>query len=579
MAKDKCGACHYFETDACDLKPRKAKDQACGDFYRKRETKKPKPIKKASGIALEGAFEAIFHNDEPAFLVKTEKGFEIKDTVTNASKMVVPLERKQFPYEPYGYSLGKIPSREDLFWRVRDEFAFFLDCEEKDRDLFAACCLLSYQQEKLRTTPYLYFVGDNETGKTVALSIFSMLCYRPLYGVTIPSADLYGFLDDPDCIGTILEDEAQGLDKNKDFDKLKIYKSGYKAGACVPRYRIEKMEIAIRFYQTFCFKAVASENLPVLKGLVERFIIIPMVEGYPKRDWADINDEDLNRLRKLRNDLLKWRLASRTEWKIPNVEVPIKGRLKELWKPLLQVVSGLPIEQHLRDRLVSLKRSRIEEKQNTLEGHIVSVALHLFTNDKTPLPASHIWEALKTDLKGVTDKTKDYKMHTAEFDEVTKNKVGRRLREVLLAERGTFRVDKDTTVKAWVFKRKKLERVARKYGYKWFLERLDQHTKKEESVTELPKKPISEGIGKPKTTLEKHGKEQVLIPLENGSIGNTVTTVRELDPKDCHVGKCGNCQRVEVLCFYVEDIEGNWCDVCKDCGELFKEIVAKRGAN
>ena len=92
----------------------------------------------------------------------------------------------------------------------------------------------------------MYFVGDNESGKTVALSLLNWLCYRPMLGVTIPSADIYGYLDDSEAPGTILEDEAQGL--NKDLDKSKIYKAGYKQGAVVPRTMITQNKRFIKYF-------------------------------------------------------------------------------------------------------------------------------------------------------------------------------------------------------------------------------------------------------------------------------------------------------------------------------------------
>jgi len=579
MADDKCGVCHYFETEACDLKPRKAKDQACGDFYRKRETKqsKPKPLIKASGIALEGPFEAIFHNGEPRFLVRTDNGFEIKETVTNPSKLVVPLDRKQFPYEPYGYQPGGIPTREELFWRVRDEFEWFLDCEPEHKDFLAACVLLTYQQEKLRTVPYAYFYGDNESGKTVALSILKMLCYRPLYGVTIPSADLYGYLDDSDCIGTILEDEAQGLDKTKDFDKTKIYKAGYKEGAVVPRFMMSQTMRYIRYYNTFCFKAVASEKLPQLKGLLERFIFISMVEGYPKKDWADINGEDLARIQKLRNDLLKWRLASRIEWQIPDVQLPIRGRIKELWKPILQVVHGLPIEETLRKRIDYLKNSRIKDKQRTLEGFIVKVvAEQVYEGKDVPIKFTDIWDALCLEMNGTKDDKKDYIFYTSELDRdrVTKNIVGYRLREVLDGKRITVR-DKQTeaNVKAYRFDEQKLKRIAKKYGY-------NLHTK-------LPTLPTSGGVKASVSTLEnhegKHDKEPKPTAQKLGELGNSVCNkltdfniIKCVWLDDPSVGKCANCKNTETLPYQMENTKKEYGFVCKRCGEFFTELIEKQ---
>jgi hypothetical protein len=560
MATDTCGECRFFETEACNRRGIVKRDsEACDEFYRKREkkTRKPKPIRKASGISDEGPFEAVFHNDKPMFLVKTWNGFELKESVLNNGREVLPKQLNEIPYEPYGFEQGKIGTREDLFWRVRDEFNFFLDVEGVYKDFLAACVLLSYQQEKLRTVPYVYFYGDTESGKTVALTLLSKLCYRPLFGVTIPSSDIYGYLEDVDSPGVILEDEAQGF--WRDQDKAKVYKAGYKTGAIIPRYYVTPQGRFIRYYRCFCFKAVAAEKLPNVKGLVERFIFIPMVEGYPKKDWADINDDDLKRLRKLRNTLLKWRLATRIDWQLPEIELPVRGRLKELWKPVIQVVSGLTIEKTLRNYLETLQKNRLDEKQNTLEGHIVKVVTQLYKGEGQPIPFSEIWETLRQDLEGQIDEKKPHKMHTAEFDEITKNKLGYRLREILNGVKVTLRT-RQGNIKAYKFNEEKLKRVAKKYGYR------ELHTK-------LPSSPSSGGIKDHKTTLENNEKLHVYTSQKLGSLGNLVCKLVKIDP---HVDRCFHCQRVEVLHWQVETFHGEWGHICQDCHDLFAQIMQKR---
>jgi hypothetical protein len=327
------------------------------------------------------------------------------------------------------------------------------------KDYLAACVLLSYQQEKMRTVPYIYFIGDNESGKTVALSLMNWLCYRPMLGVTIPSADVYGYLDDSEAPGTILEDEAQGL--YKDLDKAKIYKAGYKQGAVVPRTMITQNKRFIRYFRVFCLKACAAEEMPHVKGLLERFIFIPMTEGYPRKDWADLNKEDENRFRELRNTLLKWRMATR-EWELPEVEMPIKGRLKELWKPVIQVISGLAIEKDLRAHIELLAKERQNEKVNTLEGHIVKVVCELYV-DGQPLAFGDIWDALVKDLEGKLDDKKPNKMDTPEFGEVTKQKIGYRLREVLGGKKSKARGEA-WQGRVYEFDAEKLKRIAKKYS-------------------------------------------------------------------------------------------------------------------
>jgi hypothetical protein len=79
----------------------------------------------------------------------------------------------------------------------------------------------------------------------------------------------------------------------------------------------------------------------------------------------------------LRDIMLRWRMAT-MEAKSPEVDLPVKGRLKELWKPTTQVTSGLTVEKDLRDQLEQLQKERLNRKVNTIEGHIVKVVCELY---------------------------------------------------------------------------------------------------------------------------------------------------------------------------------------------------------
>jgi hypothetical protein len=451
-------SCTYYDSIVRGILNKR--DPACEDFEPNKKAKNKPKQHKICGLSDQGYFEAIYYESKPAFLVVQNNRFSVAEYLTIEDESFLPKEYpNEFPYEPYGYFEGELPSREELFWKIRDEFDLFLDLESSWKDYLAACVLLSYQQEKVRTIPYVYFVGDNESGKTVALSLLNWLCYRPMLGVTIPSADTYGYLDDSDAPGVILEDEAQGL--YKDLDKAKIYKAGYKQGAVVPRTMITQNKRFIKYFRVFCFKACAAEEMPHVKGLIERFIFIAMAEGYPKKDWADFNKEDENRLRTIRNMLLKWRLASK-EWVFPEIALTVKGRIKELWKPIIQVVSDLTVETALRAQIEVLQKERLGEKTNTIEGHLVKIVCELFVPGQA-VSFSDIWQALTGDLEGKLDEKKPNKMDTPEFGEVTKQKVGYRLREVLNGKKQRVR-SSDGLCWAYSFDQNKLDRIAKKYG-------------------------------------------------------------------------------------------------------------------
>jgi len=513
---------------------------ACSDFYQAR-AKKEKPKKKQmkdSGTVAEGCFEAIYHNEKPCFLVKNGENFNIVESIEVNGETFSAKEAKHFPYESYGYFEGTVPNQEELFWKVNQEFQTFVDIESIWKDVLSACVLLSYKQEKLQAVPYLFLYGDNESGKSTVLQVLKFLCYRPMYGVTVPSADIYGFLEDSDAIGCILEDEVQGI--CKDTDKIKIYKAGYKQGAVVPRTIMTQHDRIIKYYQTFCFKACASEQIPQVKGFNERFLFIPMVEGSPEKEWADITKEDLDRLRNLRNMLLKWRMLSR-DWELPEIKLNMKGRLKELWKPILQMTHGLAVYETLFKFVENQKKERLGVKQDTLEGKIVKVVTGIFneSEDNSPIAAFQtIWTRLVEELDGKIDERKPHVMDTSEFFNVTKNKVGYRLREILSGKPKVLR-EKDAhgdwvSTRAYEFDISKLRRVAKKYGY--------------ELVTKLPSLSSSKGTQTPEDMEKDHEnnvKKGMDTPLELGKVSNSVTKTLETNhvPEQITCDGCSNFRR------------------------------------
>ena len=450
---------------------------------------------------------------------------------------------------------------------MRNEFHFFVDVKGAWKDYFASCVLLSYQQEKLHTIPYLWIYGDNDSGKSVILDLFSHLTYRPLFGACLNVADLYGYLGDMDESGVILEDEAQGLSRHREMDKQKIYKIGYKRGAKVPRYRDINGKSKLVYFPAFCFKAVASEKLPRNKGLTERFVPVQMTTGYPEKDWADLSTEDVQRFCVTRNLLLKWRLLTRNS-SLPNVSISVSGRVKELWKPVFQVVEGLTVKANLHKFLEELHTKRLDDLRNTLEGNIIKVVGELVAQKEQPIRFQIIWDELLLEVNGTLDEKNPHKMQTPEFDTVTKSKVGYRLREVLDGTKTVKRIkigDESVLQKCYSFDTDKVRRILKKYGFK-------------DLVTKLPTLPTFRGVQAPNSTLKNDVEKPVYTPSKLGKLSNTVTdfTVVECDDlKDPTVETCAHCGEIEILTKQIRTADGKWGQVCKPCGEFFDEVVKK----
>jgi hypothetical protein len=139
-----------------------------------------------------------------------------------------PADPEDFPYKQYDFTSAEIQSpvasKATLFVRVFAEFDQYLDTDTERKERYSVETLLSYQQEKFNTVPYIFIFGDNESGKTITLDIFRNLDYRPLKGTSIPSADVYEYYGTSNGFTpTLLEDEMEGLEH--DSEKLKMHRT------------------------------------------------------------------------------------------------------------------------------------------------------------------------------------------------------------------------------------------------------------------------------------------------------------------------------------------------------------------
>jgi hypothetical protein len=150
--------------------------------------------------------------------------------------------------------------------------------------------------------------------------------------------------NDKDGVVTICEDEADGIDEDR--AKMKIYKDGATTNVHVFRTDISFGRKQLR-YKTFCFKAFAAEELPdakKAKGFRQRCITFKCTYGSPRYDIPEVIEPGgdkklqglLNDLFKLRNMLLIHRLLHYHD-EMPNVELNIKDREKQLFKPTFRV--------------------------------------------------------------------------------------------------------------------------------------------------------------------------------------------------------------------------------------------------
>jgi hypothetical protein len=127
---------------------------------------------------------------------------------------------------------------------------------------------------------------------------------------------------------------------------MAIYKNGYITGFPVARTDTSFGRKQIKL-NTFCWKAFAAERFPdslKAKGFNQRIIGLSCVYGFPEHDISEVvnpageneHQDLLNELNETRNLLLVYRLLHYNN-KIPNIQLNIQNREKQIFKPVLRV--------------------------------------------------------------------------------------------------------------------------------------------------------------------------------------------------------------------------------------------------
>jgi len=436
---------------------------------KEKQEKAARKIRLVAGQVGDAWLESIYWNDNPAFLVLRNEQLDISAPIfmeeERDDRIYLPAEAGHVPYRPFSFfgdEWKQVREIASIYESCFSEFSTFVDVQEPSHlHLMCSGVLLSYKQDKVTTVPYFYLVGDRESGKSRALEVMSYLAYRPLFGVSIPAADIYGYLETDSGLGTILEDEAQGIEK--DPEKLKIYKSGYRQGAKVPRTVLPpKGKRYIEYYNTYCFKVFAAEKTSYDLPFMDRCLLVHMIQGYPAKD--EMKREDVQRLLKIRNQLLLWRLRTYSN-SLSAIQVEgLRGRAKELWSPLLTVAARTPSETHLRTLLANHQEIRVETARESLEGRLTkAVASLVVSTRQLQIPFIDIWTYLTNDLEGATiDPRNQNVVMTQNFGRLTKFKVGCRLRDVLKATTMAVRDGRDVK-KVAVFDPSTLDRAVKRY--------------------------------------------------------------------------------------------------------------------
>jgi hypothetical protein len=354
-----------------------------------------------------------------------------------------------------------------LFKQVKSIWKKFLDADPFHISICAADTIFSYLQDKIGLTHYLFFIGNNGSGKSNNLVIFHYLGYRNMMSTDVTAANIYQYLGNlQEGQGTICKDEADNIDENT--DKMRIYKNGYSSGFPVYRTDTTYGRKQYRFH-TFCIKAFAAERTPdsiKAKGFNQRIIELHCSPGFPQYDISEVinpaGEEEhqllLNELLETRKNLLVYKLLHFHD-KLPDIQLNIENREKQLFKPIVRIFQN---SKQVLDELLPVISNYVSQKResnaDSLHSHIYQlIKKKIKDKNSTQLESAKIWDSVINELNGEVIKAQT--IQTADFGPVSQKQIIQILKDVFKAKPSK----RHGNARSWVFDLKILDKLSRVY--------------------------------------------------------------------------------------------------------------------
>ncbi len=247
-------------------------------------------------------------------------------TLFSSEKFVYcpPEENQISRHVRFTTCVGSYGSVENLLQEIESFFARCLDLDGRDRFLLACFVLSTWLVDRLRVAPYVSLVGLPRSGKTTALSVLQLLCYRGLITSDISSAAFYRACDR--WKPTLLIDEAATAGPKRTL--FHLLRSGTTQNA-----------IAFReghSYRSYGAKVIAWTEMPDDDALNSRCITIPMHET-SRTDLQRTTDPDLvAAAKKLQGHLMQFRFENYHTLKLPRIpgDERLRSRDRDLYEAL-----------------------------------------------------------------------------------------------------------------------------------------------------------------------------------------------------------------------------------------------------
>jgi hypothetical protein len=226
-------------------------------------------------------------------------------------------------------------------------------------------------------------------------------------------------------------DEAEKIDKSP--DTMNVLKSGYQFNARISKINMNE-EVQQWFYP-YCLKFIIAERSPNqsdAKGVLDRTFLYTAYKGKPQYDIKEIlnpvgdhvRQKLFDELMDFRKLMLIYRLVHFHD-AIPDIDIGLDGRDKELCKPLLQLFYNTKSYNKITATLQIFLDAKNQKKGNLIEAALHPMIVNLVSRCGREVPAKHIWSEIidGSIIEGHWDDNRPNEYQSADYGTLYRNTI------------------------------------------------------------------------------------------------------------------------------------------------------------
>jgi DNA primase len=354
--------------------------------YRKMMTKKAKKDEKDGSSEIisqptayfEGLVDLVLHEGRPAFLIRSEEGLIVRKEVTMDGKFHVPPSIEQIPWllpkaeKVVEYYQSGLKSMEETDAKLYDDLYNYHKSiselpKEEYYDIIVAWDFHTYLQEAFQYTPIICFFAVAERGKSRTGKAMTYVAYRGLHVESLREA--YIFRVAQNFKSSLFFDIMDVWKKASEYRCEDILLSRFEKGIKVARVLYpDRGAFADTVYYSIFGPTIIATNVSIHSILDSRSITISMPESSRKFDSDVKESEALS----LKERLVAFR-ARYLNTELPTVSKPAKGRLGDILRPLLQIITLVNSERKEKflKALKHLQARRSLERLDSFEAKVL----------------------------------------------------------------------------------------------------------------------------------------------------------------------------------------------------------------